>query len=365
MPRSIEQRVREGLGWEDIEKEKARKRQIELAGTRPNRNPDLMPNLAQGQKGTTREKVAARVGLKRTTYHKGTQVVKHIDEEIRSGNKHVVAVLRRVLEQESVDAALRLIKKPTHERSSIISKIVSGEAKDTKAASRLVAASSLQKDTPTVESDRVSASTLPSLAGFSTGDRVRVNDRASRHGSCVGLEGQVEQIWVREQLISVNLENGMSKVRFLPHELTLVKKAPPSCPYRVEEIVFVNVDRGLAATLAEKKWHGFWGKIRGIGEMGSIRVDVGREVLQLFPRDLKPIDAPGADLFSVAERVLRLRRKELDEIEEKMLNVLQRRTWFTRPQLIYLDAMEKIHGPEVNLTADHAQQELVASLAIN
>jgi ParB family chromosome partitioning protein len=34
----IEQKVREGRAWEDIEKEKAQIRQLELARTRPNSN---------------------------------------------------------------------------------------------------------------------------------------------------------------------------------------------------------------------------------------------------------------------------------------------------------------------------------------
>jgi hypothetical protein len=38
--------------------------------------------------------------------------------------------------------------------------------------------------------------------------------------------------------------------------------------------------------------------------MGSLTVDVGKESLQLFPRDIKPIDAPTAELRSVVERVL-------------------------------------------------------------
>lgn len=77
--------------------------------------------------------------------------------------------------------------------------------------------------------------------------------------------------------------------------------------------------------------------------MGSLCVDVGSESLQLFPRDLKPIDAPNSELRQVVERVLRLRGFELDEIESRMLEVFQRREWFTSRQLKYLDFLEKFY----------------------
>lgn len=66
-----------------------------------------------------------------------------------------------------------------------------------------------------------------------------------------------------------------------------------------------------------------------------------------FPRDLKPVDAPSADLRHVVERVLRLRGFGLDEIEERMLDVLQRREWFTHSQLIHLENIEKLY-PEAD-----------------
>jgi hypothetical protein len=45
--------------------------------------------------------------------------------------------------------------------------------------------------------------------------------------------------------------------------------------------------------------------------------------------------------------VLRLRKLELDEIEEKMLDVLQVREWFTSHQLIYLKTIEKLYGKTI------------------
>jgi hypothetical protein len=174
------------------------------------------------------------------------------------------------------------------------------------------------------------------------GDWVTVNENAQSK-IYVDLKGQVEQILLTEQQISVNLEDSPSTVRFYPHELTLVAKAPPPCPFRIDDIVFVDIERHEAVSPQEKKWNGCWGKVTQIGESSTVKVNVGRDYLQLFPRDLKPIDAPSSTLQDVVERVLRLRGFELDEIEETMLDVLQRREWFASRQLDYLDFMEKLY----------------------
>lgn len=123
----------------------------------------------------------------------------------------------------------------------------------------------------------------------------------------------------------------------------MIVKAPPPNPFRVDDIVVVDIDRQEAVSTQEKRWNGFWGRVTEIGEMGSLCVDVGSESLQLFPRDLKPIDAPNSELRQVVERVLRLRGFELDEIESRMLEVFQRREWFTSRQLKYLDFLEKFY----------------------
>ncbi len=87
--------------------------------------------------------------------------------------------------------------------------------------------------------------------------------------------------------------------------------------------------------------------------MGSLKVDVGKEALQLFPRDVKPIDSPSVELHQVVERVLHLRRLELDEVEEAVLNVFQRRDWFTLRQLDYLDMIEKFFHADLPKSNRH------------
>lgn len=293
--------------------------------------------------GKDREKpapaIASRVGLgSGRTYEKAAKVVRLIDEEAEVGHLEIAQALRKVLNEQSVDAAHTLFKKSPQERSCIADLIVNGLAKSVRQAQQMV-----RQKTHFIFNDPRGVT----YAGFSVGDRVEVNSQAQSFTIYIGQRGQVEQVWPAEQQIIVNLEGGPSKIRFYPHELTMIALAPPPNPFRVGDIVFVDIDRREAASVQEKRWNGFWGKITQIGEMGSLTVDIGSYALQLFPRDLKPIDAQGSELRQVVERVLRLRRFELDPIEQTMLDVLQQREWFTPKQLIYLGKIEQ-HYPDPN-----------------
>jgi hypothetical protein len=174
------------------------------------------------------------------------------------------------------------------------------------------------------------------------GDWVEVSDEASPHH---GARGRVDLIVPVEERLSVMLEDVAHCVRFFPQELTLIAKAPPPCPFALGDLV--RIDRTAAVEAANKKYQGFWGIVLEIGELGSIKVDVGKVVLQLLPFDLRSIDALSPQLMDVAVRVLRLRKLKLDEIEEKMLDVLQVREWFTSHQLIYLKTIEKLYAKTV------------------
>jgi len=56
----------------------------------------------------------------------------------------------------------------------------------------------------------------------------------------------------------------------------------------------------------------------------------------------------------VVERVLHLRRLELDEVEERMLDVFQRREWLTSRQMDYLNFMSKCyHSADLLKTENH------------
>ncbi len=132
--KTTEQKVREALAWEEIEKHKARQRQIELAGTR---TKDLRVNLPQGdeeEKGRVRDIVAFRVGLKGSTYERAAKVIKAIDDALTQGDIRTAQALGKVLNSESVHAAHKLLLNP--ERDVILEKIATGSAKDTKQASK-------------------------------------------------------------------------------------------------------------------------------------------------------------------------------------------------------------------------------------
>jgi hypothetical protein len=340
--KTTEQKVREGLAWSEIEKEQARDRQrIAAYLTNQKRRADpqetLRENFPQASKGRTMDAIATRVGFgSGRTYSKAAKVVAVIDSDTQNGNLVSAQGLRKVLNEQSVGSIHTLLKKSPQERSCIANLIATGEAKSTFQAKQMV------RQNNYAEFNDPSQATL---AEFFMGDWVTVNDKAQSK-TFIGLKGQVEQILVVEEQLSVNLEDNFedapSRVRFYPHELTLLAKASPPCPYRVGDLIFVDIDRHEAVSPQEKRWNGCWGKVTQIGETGSVTVNVGKESLQLVPRDLKLIDAPSSTLRDVVERALRLRGFELDEIEEKMLDVIQRREWFTQRQLIYLENIEKL-----------------------
>ncbi len=179
-----------------------------------------------------------------------------------------------------------------------------------------------------------------SFEKFSVGDWVEINSRANPHH---GERGQVDLLLKAEQQISVILENIAHSVRFDPQELTLSAKASAPCPYQAGDLVRIDIDRAVSIEAATQKFKGLWGRVQEIGELGSVKVDVGCTTLQLFAFDLKPLDNPSPELKDVALRVLRLRKLELDEIEQKMLDVLQAREWFTAHQLIHLETIENLY----------------------
>lgn len=137
--KTTEQKVREAEAWKEVETHKAKTRQIVLAGTRPNSNLNLQENFPEGHKGQARDAIASRVGLgSGRNYEKAVKVVTQIDEEASLGHMEVAKVLRKVLNEQSVDAAHILVKKPPQERHAITNLIINGEAKTTKQAERIV-----------------------------------------------------------------------------------------------------------------------------------------------------------------------------------------------------------------------------------
>jgi hypothetical protein len=100
-----------------VERAKAKQRQ-QLAAAMTNQklgketNETLVENFPQASKGKSRDRVAKLVGLgSGRTYAKGKKVVEAIDELKFHGDIEEVLNLRKVLNEQSVDAALKRLKK--------------------------------------------------------------------------------------------------------------------------------------------------------------------------------------------------------------------------------------------------------------
>lgn len=109
--KTTEQRVREYKAYLEVEEEWAKRRQIKLAGTRPNAS-DLRPNLDEGQentenKGRSDVLAAEKAGFKRTTARKASAVVKAADRLRKQGKKKEAKELTDTL-NKSVDKAHKL-----------------------------------------------------------------------------------------------------------------------------------------------------------------------------------------------------------------------------------------------------------------
>jgi len=96
-----EQQIREGMTWEPIEEKKAEARQ--KAGT------NLPQNFAEG--GEVRNIIARRVGLgSGVTYEKGKEIVEYMDRMYQVSSERG-DILRMTLNDESINAAHKLLKK--------------------------------------------------------------------------------------------------------------------------------------------------------------------------------------------------------------------------------------------------------------
>ena len=137
--KTVEQKVREGEAWSDIEKHRAKQRQQQAAATTNQKlgrkgEPTLQENFPEASKGQTRDAIAHCVGLgSGRNYEKAASVVKAIDSFVKDIPEAANA-LRKVLNEQSVDAAYQIVKKPTEERAKILATLASGQAHTTKEA---------------------------------------------------------------------------------------------------------------------------------------------------------------------------------------------------------------------------------------
>jgi ParB-like chromosome segregation protein Spo0J len=111
-----EQKVREAIAWERIEKAKAKQRQ-QLGAVATNQKlgrnikETLGENFPHPSKGKTRDRVASLAGLgSGRNYSKAKKIVTKIDNLLQSGNIESASNLRKTLNEQSIDAATKLLK---------------------------------------------------------------------------------------------------------------------------------------------------------------------------------------------------------------------------------------------------------------
>ncbi len=284
--KTVEQKIREAQAWQELETDAAKVRQQEaaaLTNAKKGRasNLTLPANLPQASKGKTRDKVAARVGLKPRTYSKGLKVVNAIEQLSASGDKDLANAWRQVLNHQSVDAAYQLTRIPSSERAQILEKIATGEARSTNYASKLI------RHSP-------STTVLPILTD-------------------------------EDALIAPVVLDYTS-------------------PFQAGDVVLINITWQEKAGIPERKWNGFWGIVQGtpVGiqvNMGEVVVNFKQGDLQALDLPAEQL----TQFKEIAKLILQLRTVELDEIEVTMLNFFQRRFEFTPTQLLYLKTISQIH----------------------
>ncbi len=104
--KTFSQKMREAEILERIERDRAKARQVELAGTRPNGDPDLVPTLAQGREPPVRDIVADKIGMSHGTFDKakivwqaakaGDEVAREQVKKIDTGETTVTAAVREI-----------------------------------------------------------------------------------------------------------------------------------------------------------------------------------------------------------------------------------------------------------------------------
>jgi Zn finger protein HypA/HybF involved in hydrogenase expression len=111
-----EQKAREAIAWEEIEKAKARQRQ-QLSALKTNQKlgrqqkGTIQENFPEATKGQARDRVAELVGLgSGRNYSKAKNVVTEIDSLLTKGNIQSASDLRKCLNEQSIDAAIKFIK---------------------------------------------------------------------------------------------------------------------------------------------------------------------------------------------------------------------------------------------------------------
>lgn len=123
-----EQKVREGKAWESIESELAKARKLATQNNNTARAEWKNFSTLVNDFGRVRDRIAQRVGLgSGVTYSKAAKVVELIDQSIDLDDCKQAAALRLILNEQSINAAYRVIRESVEKRQYVIDKIASGE----------------------------------------------------------------------------------------------------------------------------------------------------------------------------------------------------------------------------------------------
>lgn len=196
-PKSCEQKVREANSWKEIESVRAKERQ------------ESGIKIEDEDKGTTRDLVAAKVGLgSGVTYAKAAKVVAQMDWETKAGNEEWADAWRSILNSVSIQAAYSLLQLPRSRQKPILDLIASGAARTPKEAALILAADNTSNDPRLfVPGDLAQVNIDPNLA-FSTSD-LRWN----------GYWGKIESTGNRG---FIELNMGSERVQFFSRDLILI-----------------------------------------------------------------------------------------------------------------------------------------------
>jgi N6-adenosine-specific RNA methylase IME4 len=138
-----EQKVHEADAWVGLEEGEARKAQLSTLNQYTNNEPDIdyssVPeNFPERSKGDSRDKLAERVGFgSGKTYEAAKKVVRTADQMAKQGEADKGKALLKVLNEESVNAATKLLQMPELIKEEILDTIASGKAEDYDEAKRL------------------------------------------------------------------------------------------------------------------------------------------------------------------------------------------------------------------------------------
>ena len=104
---------------------------------------------------------------------------------------------------------------------------------------------------------------------------------------------------------------------------------------------WVLVDCPKSVEIEQRRFSGCWGLVKSVGQLGSVEVVVAGLTMRFPPSDLEIIDNPSPVFVEVAEKVVRLlKRDDLDACERYLLiGFYLRQQTFTERQMEMLIAI--------------------------